>query len=258
MPPLLLRDEPWFVQAFDRTWLRLYSHRGEEEAEAKAGHIVELLALRPNDRVLDVACGAGRYARALQKRGMRVTGIDLSDDLLDVARERAAILPGKPDYLRWDARQLPFAKQFEGAISMFTSVGYFDDAEHDLAIFRGVHRSLLPGRRFLIDFLNEARVRATLVPHEVSEEGTLTIEVRRRIEDTASGPTVFKHVEARDRGSGRIETTFEERVRLYTADELGALLTRAGLSQVGDPLGDVDGTPFGPDAPRLVLVAEKR
>lgn len=258
MPPEAPLEDPWFVRAFDRTWLRLYAHRGDEEAEAAAPHLVRLLGLRFDERVLDVACGAGRYARALARRGMRVTGIDLSEELIGIARERSPFLPGKPDFLRGDARRLPFARQFEAAISMFTSFGYFDAREDDVAIFRGVARALVPGGRLLLDYLNEARVRANLVAEETLRDGPLQIRFRRRVEETPHGPCVFKQVEASEPGSRRVEASFEERVRLYDLGEIDALLVEAGLAPQGDPLGDVDGTPFGPGSPRLVRVATLR
>ena len=257
MPQALRPDSPWYVQAFDRNWLRLYAHRNDAEAAARAPELSRLLRVRAGQRVLDVGCGAGRYCRALAARGVRMTGVDLSRELIEVARERSPSLPGTPQYHRGDVRSLPFFQQFEGAISMFTSFGYFDERSDDLRIFRGVHRALIPGGRFVIDFLNEAQVRATLVAEEERHEETLRVTIRRRIEDTPAGAVVRKQVVARDGGSGRLITSFEERVRLYTADEVDALLRDADFELVGVPMGDVDGRPLTPDAPRLVRVAQR-
>ena len=106
------RSNPWFVDAFDRTWLRLYAHRNEDEAQAAAPHIVRHLRVRAGASILDVACGAGRYCRALASRGMRMVGIDLSPSLIEVARERSLLLPGTPQYHQGDARNMPFFQQF--------------------------------------------------------------------------------------------------------------------------------------------------
>ncbi len=257
MAPASLLEDPWFVRAFDRFWLRLYAHRDDAEALADAPSILKLLGVRVGGRVLDVACGGGRYARALANHGVRVTGVDLSPELIDVARERSPGLPGKPDYLRCDSRRLPFARQFDGAVSMFTSFGYFDRREDDVALFQGVRRALKPGARLVLDFLNEASVRAGLVPEETIDDGSLRIHVERRIADGPHGPCVFKRLEAVDVGSGHVAAKFEERVRLYTADEVDALLAEAGLTPVGERLGSVQGAPFDEQASRLVRVAER-
>lgn len=248
---------PWFVQAFDGNWLRLYAHRSDAEALARVGDVVRLTGLRPGQRVLDVGCGAGRYARALAARGMRVTGVDLSEEMLDAARAASPNLPGAPQYSRHDARQLPFFQQFEAVISMFTSFGYFEDRKDDLRIFQGVQRALLAGGRFLLDYLNEAQVRATLVPEDTRDVGNLRVHSVRHIEEGTAGDFVCKRLVARDRGSDRLVTAFEERVRLYTSDDVDALLREAGLEPEGEPLGDVDGRALTPDAPRLVRVARR-
>jgi len=262
MAPALLdtdhKDEPWYVRAFRSTYLRVYSNRDEGEAERNAPAIMELLGVRADARVLDVACGEGRYARALQRRGMRVTGVDLSSELLQEAREKAAQLPGAPQYVRCDIRHLPFMGQFDAAVCMFTSFGYFGGQADDEAIFGGVARALVPGGRFLLDFLNASQVREGLVAYEERQDGAYLMKFTRRIdEDAPGGPSIFKRVEAYDTVAGALEADYEERVRLYTCDEIDALLAGVGLQPVGEPLGDVQGRTFDESAPRLVRVAER-
>ncbi|MCA9315742.1 MAG: class I SAM-dependent methyltransferase [Planctomycetes bacterium] len=258
MPLPLLRDEPWYARTFDRAWLRLYAHRNDAEARDDAPAVVRHLGVHPGQRVLDVACGAGRYARALSSLGLRVTGVDLSADLLTEARERSPLLPGAPQYVRGDARHLPFSGQFQGAISMFTSFGYFAAREDDVAIFRGVRRALVPGGRFLVDFLHASHVRSTLEPKSSTRQGTLRIDVEREIdEDAPEGPVVRKHLVARDAGSGQLVAEFDERVRLYLPAEVDALLVEADLELVGDRMGHVDGRPLTDDAPRYVRIARR-
>lgn len=252
-------ESPWYVQAFDETYLRVYAHRTDAEAEARADGIVKLLEAGAGDRLLDVACGEGRYSRAMVRRGLRVAGLDLSRDLLQSAKERSPLLPGTPDYFRGDIRRLPFANQFEAAISMFTSFGYFDSRDDDLAVFRGVARALVRGGRFLIDYLNAHQVRQGLVPEESQDIGNFTLHIRRHIEEDApAGPVVVKGVEIVDDITGAVENRFEERVRLYTPAEIDSLLADAGMRPVGYVMADTDGSPWSYAADRTVRLAEKR
>jgi len=252
------RESPWFVQAFERIYLHVYPHRDDSEAEAHAGVVCDLLGVRPGQRVLDVGCGAGRHARALARRGMRVTGVDLSPDLLEEARERSPGTPGSPTYIRWDARDLPFQLQFEGAISMFTSFGYFEERADDVRLMRSVARAVVPGGRFVVDYLNEVAVRSGLEPVTEVTIGDLDVRMERRIEeDGQAGPVVLKRVQATHRTTDAIEADYEERVRLYTADEVDALLAEVGFEPVGERLGGFDLSPFGPDAPRLLRVYQR-
>ena len=258
MPPSASAlERPWYATAFDRVWLRLHPHRDDAEAARHAPAILRLLGLKPGQRVLDAACGAGRYCRALAALGLSVTGIDLSDDLLEEARSRSPNLPGMPLYLLWDARALPFREQFHGAVSLFTSLGYFDTRQDDLLVLRGVHAALLSGGTFLLDYLNPAHVRATLVPEEVQEVPGLVARVQRRIEGGADGARVVKTVEARATGTDQVEAAFTERVRLYEPEDLDALLREAGLEPEGERYGDLAGGPFTPTSERCVRVARK-
>ncbi|MBM3149748.1 MAG: class I SAM-dependent methyltransferase, partial [Chloroflexi bacterium] len=59
-------------------------------------------------RILDIGCGTGRHSIELSRRGYNITGIDLSDSLLARAREKAEQQGLKIDFLKHDARDLPF------------------------------------------------------------------------------------------------------------------------------------------------------
>ncbi len=254
--PFPSKGVPWWTRAFERAYLAVYGHRDEEEARRFAPHVARLLSLRHSSRILDLACGEGRYSRVLASRGFRMTGVDLSATLLDEAMRASPLLPGAPTYLRCDMRDLPFEAQFEGVVSIFTSFGYFDDPADDLRVLRGVHRALVPGGRFLLDFLNEPQVRASLVPESEERRPPWTIRSRRAIDEvTAGGPYVHKEIRVTDERTGHVDADVEERVRLYAPDALDALLDRAGFALVGSRYGDLDGSPWSPASPRCVRVA---
>src|SRR6185436_993928 len=71
-------------------------------------HCVLRLDPRPGERILDLSTGTGWTSRVVARRGARVIGVDIADDLLDAARARAdeEMLP--IDYQLGDAEDLPF------------------------------------------------------------------------------------------------------------------------------------------------------
>ena len=69
-------------------------------------------------KILDIGCGTGRHAIELTKRGYQVTGIDLSEGQLKRAREKAEKEGLSIPFLRQDARNLPFKKEFDVAIML--------------------------------------------------------------------------------------------------------------------------------------------
>jgi SAM-dependent methyltransferase len=83
-------------------------------------HCVVRLAPRPSERILDVATGTGRTARRIAARGATVTGIDMSAELIEAARARAAEEGLKIDFQVGDAEALPVGDaQFDAVSSTF-------------------------------------------------------------------------------------------------------------------------------------------
>src|SRR3982751_3300080 len=60
------QEADWFEEWFGQDYLDIYQHRDETEAERAIELIATNLAGRQIDRVLDLACGAGRHTRALR------------------------------------------------------------------------------------------------------------------------------------------------------------------------------------------------
>lgn len=238
------RHLPWYKHWFNEDYLQLYPHRDEAEAEVCVELIRRTLPWRSGWRALDVACGAGRHARALEAAGARTVGIDLSMTLLQVARTVTTA-----PLVRTDMRALPVRSgSMDLVVNLFTSFGYFNsDAEHAAALGE-MCATLRPGGWFVIDYLNAAHVRSTLVSEEHTLLGGVPAEVTRTLEEDDS--VVVKRIVTDD---GR---RFRERVRLFSADELAAMLERSGI-EVRHRLGDYDGSPLDPTAPRAILMGER-
>lgn len=250
---------PWWVRAFGAWYPVVYAHRDDAEATRNAPGIARLLALPPGARVLDVGCGAGRYARALAALGLRVTGVDLSESLLAQARRRSPGLPGAPTYVRADMRDLPFGPQFDGAVSLFTSFGYFERPEDDARVVASVARALVPGGRFLLDVLNAEAVLAAPDADGEDLRPPWRVTFRRRLDPTTpGGPYVRKRIVVSDLRTGRDVFDVEERVRVHDRASIDRLLVAAGLEPVGEPRGDLLGAPASAQAPRFVRVARRR
>jgi len=118
--------------------------------------LVEMLDLTPKDRLLDLACGPGRHAVALGKRGIRVTGVDLSDRLLALAA-RTAELEGVTtvEFVKGDAREMPYNEEFDAAICLCE--GAFGLLETDIEnerVLNAIHRALKPGGRMALTCLS--------------------------------------------------------------------------------------------------------
>lgn len=106
-------------------------------------------------KIIDIGCGTGRHTIELTKRGYRVTGIDLSESQLGKAREKAHQTGLKIDFLKHDARKLPFDNQFDVAI-MLCEGGFplMETDEMNFEILKSVAKSLKPNAKFIFTTLN--------------------------------------------------------------------------------------------------------
>lgn len=241
-------SEAWYREWFGDTYLSLYPHRDEEEAERAVALLEELCPPPRGARMLDVACGSGRHLEALRSAGWRPVGLDLSRPLLERARRRTGA--GVP-LVRGDMRHLPLADDtFTLVTQFFTSFGYFASPADDRRVLLEVRRVLRHRGWFLLDFLNAAHVRRNLVPEEVVDVDGRPVRQTRRIEDGA----VSKRIEVAPDGPDGPERVFRERVRLYEPEQLEAMMDEVGLS-VHERRGDYRGRAFRRDSPRLLLLA---
>ena len=105
--------------------------------------------------IIDVGCGTGRHSIELTKRGYLVIGIDLSDAQLKKAREKAKANNLKIDFLKHDARNLPFENQFDVAI-MLCEGGFplMETDEMNFEILKNVTESLKDSAKFIFTTLN--------------------------------------------------------------------------------------------------------
>jgi SAM-dependent methyltransferase len=235
----------WFREWFGEEYLALYPHRDSADAERLVVLLRRAVAWEPGWRVLDVACGPGRHARALEQAGASVTGIDLSATLLRRARQVTGAA-----LVRADMRALPIRPgTMDLTVNLFTSFGYFaDDAEHTSALAE-MAATIRSGGWFVIDFLNAGTVRATLLPHAEGELGGQRVAITRKLTD--GGRYVVKEIRTTD---GRC---FTERVRLFDQGDLETMMRAAGLDPV-TRFGDYDGGALAADSPRVILLGRRR
>lgn len=223
------------------------------EAEVIAG----LLRAGPGDRVLDLACGHGRHARALAGRVGRVIGLERSGPYLRLAR--AAGGGGlAPSYVRGDVRALPFREgAFDAAFSWYASLFMFDDATN-AACLASLARAVRPGGRVLVHHANPLRL--ALQPRDAARRALPDGSVVEEVSDFDAAAGVDRCRRQLTRPSGAVLAGTAE-LRYYNPSEWVPLAARAGLriteltSTTG--AGEPRRRELGPEAPDLIAVLEK-
>ncbi|HPN37615.1 MAG TPA: methyltransferase domain-containing protein [Melioribacteraceae bacterium] len=108
-----------------------------------------------NLNIIDIGCGTGRHSIELTKRGYKVTGIDLSEDMLNKAKLNAQVAGVNITFLKHDARSLTFNKEFDCAI-MLCEGGFplMETDEMNFEILKNVSNSLKDKAKFIFTTLN--------------------------------------------------------------------------------------------------------
>lgn len=112
--------------------------------------LLEMVESRPK-RVLDVCCGTGTLAEILHGMGFQVEGVDLSEAMIQVARQKASDKGLDIPYSVADATTLDLGRTFEGAYSFFDSLNYITTLEGFCSALASVSRHLEPGAWFIFD-----------------------------------------------------------------------------------------------------------
>ena len=106
-----------------------------------------LKSVPPGASVLDLCCGTGQLAHVLTERGLQVTGVDGSEEMLRYARENAP----QAGFILADARSFSLPSEFHLALALFDSLNHIMSLEELAWAFGNVYQALLPGGLFLFD-----------------------------------------------------------------------------------------------------------
>lgn len=184
--------------------------------------------------LLDVGCGTGVHAREFAKLGWRVTGVDLSPRMIEIARARTGVESGV-SFVTGAAAEFDLGRTFPAAVSLFHVASYQAGTGEAGRMLANVRRHLAVGGVFVFDFWHgpgvladppavrlrhaaDDRIRVTRIakPTHRPEECVVDVNYEVEIEDIATGAT----------------ERFEElhRMRYFFLPELESLLGSAGFS----------------------------
>ena len=115
---------------------------------------------RPVESVVDLACGTGSLTRELAMRGYRLTGVDLSPDMLAVAEEKCRELPQAPVFFCQPMERLRLPERTDACVCCLDSVNYVLQPKKLRETFFRVFDSLEPGGLVLFAADTPEKVRA--------------------------------------------------------------------------------------------------
>lgn len=205
--------------------------------------------------LLELGCGTGRHGVEFARLGYRVTGVDLSENMVSQAQARAKSLPASMaeqlQFSTGDVRTVRLGRKFDAAISLFHVMSYQTTTEDLQAAFKTAAMHLKPGGLFLFDFWHGPAVVADPPVVRVKRLEDEELEVIRIAEpDVQPGRNmviVNYQIFLRTKQSGLLSEVRESHpMRYIFLPEMEALLAEQGFTSV-ESGGWCSGRPLGPD-----------
>jgi SAM-dependent methyltransferase len=242
-----------------------FLEKAEDRAEAEVAVLVQLFdehGAPPGGRMLDVACGIGRHALPLARRGYRVTGFDIAPLFIERARGRAAVQNGDAQFFVGDVRdiasQLVRRGPFDAIVNMFTSNGYYGRAS-DLALFQGLGAMSTSRAVMVVQTINRDSLVRHFKPEGMDSAGRIRVLQRRRLDLERS--TMHRDWEFYEGGGSdlRLRLKLELEHGVYSLNELRSLVEEAGWEFVqglgGQRGGEIRLAELTPDLMDMWVVA---
>jgi len=245
----------WYVDFFRGDYLNVYGHMfTEERAEKESAFVVNALGLKAGASVLDLCCGQGRHSVQLAKSGLRVTGLDLNPDYVELAQQAAKASKVEVETVTADMREIPFANKFDAIVNMYSSFGYLESEAEDLKVLESATKALKTRGQLLLDMLNREWAIDNYIQNDWHTGADGTLYVERRDLDLATS-RMHVHFIVVDPKGGRRES-IGHIIRLYTLTEITRLLERVGM-RVTKVFGGFEGEEYGIGTRRMIIVATK-
>ena len=130
--------------------------------EATVAFYYEILAregLKPRTCV-DLACGTGSVTAILAKKGLQVMGVDMSEEMLTVASQKAGDIYPAPWFICQSLQELKLPRAVDMAVCALDSLDYITDPKDCAEAIRRVYKALNPGGIFIFDVNTPEKLRA--------------------------------------------------------------------------------------------------
>ena len=207
---------------------------------------IELLhsKTRSVEEICDVGCGTGSILLEFMKRGLKVTGLDISEGMLMAAREKAMDSGFAPLLLRQDMREMRLAHRVDALVCVCDGINYLKTEKGAEAFFDRAFDSVKPGGAFAFDFSSEEKLIGLAdigLFAEEKDRAAYTLFCSREDRLVEMDLRLFVQLE------NGLYRRFAEKhsQRIWKPDEITAMLERAGFTDITIEHADLRG--FGGD-----------
>ena len=180
--------------------------------------------------VLDMGCGTGAMTRYLDAHGYDMTGIDVSEEMLTIAKEKSS-----PDilYLLQDMREFELYGTMRAAVSICDSMNYILEEDDLLQVFSLVNNYLDPGGLFIFDMNTIHKYQDVIGDTTIAEDREDGSFIWENSYDRENALNVYELALFLPREDGLYEKCEEEHVqKAYSIEAIKAMIVKAGMELV--------------------------
>ena len=217
-----------------------------------------ILDLRPGAReICDVGCGTGPLAVRLAQKGYKVTGIDLSEDMLRVASDKVRAWGVPVRLVRQDMRALLLPRRVDAIVCACDGVNYLTDEKSVQRFLKCAREALKPGGVLAFDISNAGKLREMGRVGLYGEDLENETYLWQNEYDESTSLLMMRLAFFVREGDGRYRKFEETHVqRAHRVEELLRLLTDAGFENIHVFGGD-EGESEGPGGQRCYFAATR-
>jgi len=241
-------------EALAASYDRLTNDVDYEATVAFYNAILQREGLRPRTAV-DLACGTGSVSVLLAKQGIRVTGVDMSEEMLTVAMEKSMELANPPQFVCQRLEQLWLPRGVDLAVCALDSLDYITDPIACAQAITRVYKALNPGGIFIFDVNTPEKLRAMDDQVFLDEDDDVYCVWRGEFDEESN--ICSYAMDLFQRRGNLWERSFEEhREYAYSEEQLVGYLKAAGFTHIA-VYADRKFEAPGPGEQRIYIKARK-
>lgn len=240
----------WTLSIQNMSWV--------EDTKRQVDFLVDKLEMKGHEKVLDLACGFGRHALELARRGYDVTGVDITPAYIEYAEKQAQAENLKARFICCDIRDVSFEGQFDIVLNMADgAIGYLENEEENLKIFRGISSALKPGGKHFMDIMNGSYAESHF-PCKLWDAGEKCLTLSNFEWNAEKKTLIYAQVDY-PYGEAVYKPDMQEGnpIRLYTLEEIKAILEELNMSVLAC-YADYGGAPASDHQIQLMVCSEKQ
>jgi len=221
----------WYEELFENFGEKYEAESFTKGTLGEVDFIEKEIGFNKSIRILDIGCGTGRHDIELARRGYNVTGVDLSESMLNKARANAKIAGVQIDFRRADARNLNFGSEFDLVLSICEGAfPLMETDEMNFQILQNAARALKSGGKYILTTLNGLFPLHHSTENFVNDAATSDSVSRKNTFDLLTFRDISVYKTTDDSGK---PLTLHCSERYYVPSEIMWLLKSLGFGEIG-------------------------